>query len=100
MTPWGLDGSIELGYDGIVSAAEAVKIRKLPDWVLDAHRTRAAQEGVSLEEELRVVLTEAALKPKLEFADRAAALTAGLRAKYGTFSDSTELIREDREERG
>ncbi|MBL8220804.1 MAG: hypothetical protein JNL62_16350 [Bryobacterales bacterium] len=53
-----------------------------------------------MEEELRVVLTEAALKPKLEFADKAAALTAGLRAKYGTFSDSTELIREDREERG
>ena len=83
-----------------MSAAEAVKIRRLPDWVLDAHRARAEQEGVSLEEELRVVLTEAALKPKLEFAAKAAELTASLKAKYGTFSDSTELIREDREERG
>jgi plasmid stability protein len=83
-----------------MASTEAVKIRKLPDWVLDAHRARAAQEGVSLEEELRVVLTEAALKPKLEFAGKAAELTASLRAKYGTFSDSTDLIREEREERG
>jgi plasmid stability protein len=78
---------------------EAVKIRKLPDWVLEAHRARAAQEGVSLEEELRIVLTEAALKPKFEFAAKSAEFTAGLRAKYGTFSDSTDLIREDRQER-
>lgn len=53
-----------------------------------------------MEEELRVVLTEAALKPKLEFAAKAAELTASLKAKYGTFSDSTDLIREDREDRG
>lgn len=81
-------------------SSEAVKIRKLPEWVLDAHRARAAQEGVSLEEELRIVLTEAALKPKLDFAAKAAEWTAGLRAKYGTFSDSADLIREEREERG
>ena len=81
-------------------SVEAVKIRKLPDWVLEAPRSCASEGGISLEEELRTVLTEAALKPKLEFAAKAAEFTAGLRAKYGTFSDSTDSIREEREERG
>ena len=81
-------------------ALEAVKIRKLPTWVLEAHRARAEQTGVSLEEELRRLLTDAALKPQREFAAKAAAWNHTLKAKYGKFSDSTELIREEREERG
>lgn len=81
-------------------AVEAVKIRKLPDWVLDAHRNRAEKNGVSLEEELRNLLTDTALKPQKDFAAKAAAWNEALKAKYGKLSDSTELIREDREERG
>lgn len=81
-------------------SVEAVKIRKLPAWVLEAHRARAEQMGVSLEEELRRLLTEAALKPQREFAAKAAAWTESLKAKYGTFSDSAALIREERQERG
>ncbi|MCC6365422.1 MAG: hypothetical protein IT165_18060 [Bryobacterales bacterium] len=80
-------------------AVEAVKIRKLPDWVIDAHKSKAEQEGISLEEELRNLLTESALKPQRDFAAKAEAWNSQLKTRYGTLSDSTEIIREDREER-
>lgn len=83
-----------------MSPQEAVKIRKLPDWVIEAHKARAEKAGVSLEEELRRLLTESALRPQLEFAGKAAAWAAQLQARYGTFSDSTPLIRQDRDDRG
>ena len=83
-----------------MSTFEAVKIRKLPDWVMEAHRARAKKLGVSLEEELRRLLTDSALRPQAEFATKAAAWAATLEAKYGKFSDGTELIREARGERG
>lgn len=76
---------------------EAVKIRRLPNDVLDAHRTRAVESGVSLEEELRRVVIQSALKPKLDFAAKAAVFNAKLKARYGTLSDSTDLIRADRD---
>ena len=50
-----------------------VKIRKLPDWVVDTYRARAQAAGHSLEEELRSLLTEAALERQLA--------RAGLRRK-------------------
>ncbi len=77
-----------------------VKICRLDDWVVATHRDRAERAGRSLEEELRLLLTEAALRPQHEFAQRAAALREELRRQYGLFSDSAELIREDREARG
>lgn len=80
-------------------AVEAVKIRKLDPWILEAHRAKAEAEGISLEEELRRVVTEAALRPRNEFVAKAAKLHAELKAKYGEMSDSTEIIREEREER-
>jgi plasmid stability protein len=77
-----------------------VKIRMLPDWVVQAHRSRAEAVGRSLEEELRTLLTEAALAVQGEFSNEADTFREGLQAKYGTFADSTpELIR-DREQRG
>ncbi|MBI3683259.1 MAG: hypothetical protein HY235_23040 [Acidobacteria bacterium] len=79
---------------------QAVKIRKLPDWVLEAHRKRAEEAGVSLEEELRKLLTESALRPQREFAARVTAWNNELRRRYGQMSDSKELIRQDRDERG
>jgi plasmid stability protein len=77
-----------------------VKIRKLDDWVIETHRAIAAADGISLEEELRRVVTEAALKPQREFARKARAIQEELRAKYGVMPDSTSLIREDRDSRG
>jgi plasmid stability protein len=77
-----------------------VKIRKLEDWVVETHRALAEAAGRSLEEELRRVVTEAALKPQHDFARKVRALQESLREKYGTMPDSTPLIREDRDRRG
>lgn len=81
-------------------ATEAIKIRKLPPWVIDAHKAKAEQAGISLEEEMRRLLTDEALRPQKEWAKKAAAWQEALEKKYGKLSDSTELIRADREERG
>lgn len=77
-----------------------VKVRKLDDWVVEAIKARARRAGRSLEEELRRVITDTALKAQHEFADRSAAWRKAMRRKHGTFSDSTPLIREDRDTRG
>lgn len=77
-----------------------ITIRKLDDWVADHFRARARRAGRSLEEELRRELTEAALRVRREFAAESRNIRADLKNKYGVFSDSAELIREDREARG
>jgi plasmid stability protein len=77
-----------------------VKIRRLPEWVVAAFRTRAECSGRSLEEELRVLLTDAASRPRQERAAEMEAFRKMLRRKYGTLSDSTDGIRADREARG
>ena len=77
-----------------------VKIRKLDDWVVETHRTIAEQAGHSLEEELRRVVTEVALRPQQAFAAQIRVLQENLAKKYGVMPDSTPLIREDRDRRG
>ncbi|MGD0772268.1 MAG: hypothetical protein ABSC05_05535 [Candidatus Solibacter sp.] len=77
-----------------------VKIRKLPEPVVATFRLRAAAAGRSMEEELRLLLIEAASRPKRDLVAEAQAFREMLRQKYGTLSDSTEGIREDRESRG
>ena len=73
-----------------------VIIRKL-DAVIAAHKRRVAARGVSLEQQLRDVLAEAA-KPSRE------EIVADLRriramTPKGPRIDSTDLIREDRDSR-
>ncbi len=77
-----------------------IKIRRLEDWVLETHRQRAEAAGRSLEEELRRLVTEAAVAPQKAFAEDAAKFRRRLGKKYGELSDSTPHIREDRESRG
>ncbi|HSA82596.1 MAG TPA: hypothetical protein VLE23_17400 [Geminicoccaceae bacterium] len=72
-------------------------IRKLDDQVIAAHKGRAAARGVSLEQQLRDVLADAAEPSREEIiADlrRIRAMTP-----KGPRIDSTELIREDRDSR-
>lgn len=72
-----------------------VIVRKLDDETIGALKAKAALHGNSLEQELRGILTQAA-KPgpaeRLALADEIRAMTACKRA-----SDSTELVREDRD---
>jgi plasmid stability protein len=77
-----------------------VKIRKLEDWVVETHRSVAEKAGRSLEEELRRIVTEAALLPQKAFAHEVRGLQERLAEKYGVMPDSTPLIREDRDRRG
>jgi plasmid stability protein len=77
-----------------------VKIRKLPDWVVETHRVRAETAGRSLDEELRSLLTREALYVQREFQRDAEKLQGRLRAKYGRLSDSTPGIAADRRKRG
>jgi len=77
-----------------------VRVRKLDDWVVGWFRTQAKQHGRSLEGELREVLKEAALRRKREISSELRADLEQLEQKYGLFSDSAELIREDRDARG
>lgn len=77
-----------------------VKIRNLPDWVVDTYRARAKAAGHSLEEELRSLLMETALERQRALRRKAEKFRARLRAKYGRLSDSTSGIVEDREKRG
>ncbi|MEW6267725.1 MAG: hypothetical protein AB1689_00340 [Thermodesulfobacteriota bacterium] len=72
-----------------------VIIRNLDDQAVDRLKARARRKGVSLESELRAIVTDAARIDRSSFRERA----ARLRRKLGRrpVSDSTELIREDRD---
>jgi plasmid stability protein len=89
MTPWGHN-----------EAMADVKVRNLPDWVVASIRARAEHEGRSLEEELRVLITDDAKKRRQETIRELKAFQNKLRKKYGVLSDSTPGIREDRQARG
>jgi len=76
-----------------------VRIRNVDDWVVELHRKQAKLEGHSLEIELRQIITDAALAKKQALAEELRAGVKELRDKYGTFSDSAVLIREERDAR-
>jgi plasmid stability protein len=76
-----------------------VRIRNVDDWVVDSIRTRARAQGQSLEGSLRELLRQEAMRPKIELANTLRQMREELRKKHGTFSDSTALIREERDRR-
>lgn len=77
-----------------------IKVRKLDDWVVAVHRQLAEQSGDSLEHYFRQLLTSAAIETQHRFADSAEQRLKTLQDKYGVFSDSGELLRDERWERG
>lgn len=77
-----------------------VKIRKLSDWVVETLKIRARNAGRSLEEELRLVLTEAAMGSRHEAFDSASTFREELRQKYGELPDSAPDIRLERDRLG
>ena len=66
-----------------------VKVRRVPDWVIESFRSRATALGHSLEEELRSLLTEVARARRQEFVAEAGVFQESLRTRYGQLSDST-----------
>jgi plasmid stability protein len=77
-----------------------VKIRKLPDWVVAHHKRNAERVGRSLEEELRVLLTQDA-NARREFCLKQAAQTREkIRRRRGALPELVEIIRQERERLG
>jgi plasmid stability protein len=77
-----------------------VRIRNVDEWVVEWHRTQAKLDGKTLETELRQILTEAALAKKRAIADEMRASLDKFRSESRIFSDSSKIIREDRDRRG
>ena len=77
-----------------------VRIRSVERWVVESLSARARSKGNSLEGELRELLREEAMRSRRELGHELRRLRCELREKYGTFSDSAALIREERESRG
>lgn len=74
------------------------KVRNLDDGIAKALRTRARARGVSVEEEVRGLLAESVARKREAFARRAAASRAATRrARKHRASDSTALIRRERD---
>jgi plasmid stability protein len=72
-------------------------VRDVPQDVVEALKRRAAEHGRSAEAEHRIILDEALRPGRAGFWERAAALREETRGRIMT--DSTELIRQDRDER-
>lgn len=71
----------------------SVRVRNLDERVVAALKDRAKRNGNTLEAELRALLTDEAFRPRREMAKRAEQIRESIRAKVGTLSDSTPLIR-------
>jgi hypothetical protein len=77
-----------------------IRVRNLEPWVVEMLRDQAQRAGCSLEGFLRERLREEAMRKRLEWAEKLRVRREELFQKYGLFSDSAELIRQDRDERG
>jgi plasmid stability protein len=72
-----------------------VLVRKLPDSVVELLRARAATAGRSLEQELRLILIEAAQPARTRLKDVASGLRGQLAAERSV--DTLDLLRAGRE---
>lgn len=72
-------------------------VRDVPLDVVEALKRRAAEHGRSAEAEHRAILEETLRPGRAGFWERAAALRAEIRGR--TLTNSTDLIRRDRDER-
>src|SRR6201987_6212568 len=73
-------------------------VRDVPQDVVEALKQRAAEHGRSAEAEHRIILEEALRPGRVGFWERAAKLREETRGRV--LNDSTDLIRQDRDERG
>ena len=71
-----------------------VVIRNIDEEAMRCLKSRAARKGVSLERELRAILTAAAHADRTGFRERATAFRRRLAGRR--HSDSTKLVREGR----
>ena len=77
-----------------------LKVRQLDERVANALKTRASNRGVSLEQEVRSILSASVTASRKAFRRRAAALRATVTRKGRAAADSARVIRKDRDARG
>lgn len=77
-----------------------VKIRNIDDKVHEAYRQMADASGISLEEQIRRVLSEHLKQERAEMTRTLLTDLERMREKYGLMPDSTPGVREDRDRRG
>jgi len=90
----GIGEVISSRYHHREDAMAQVVIRNIDDDAIRRLKSRAARKGVSLERELRTIVTEAARADRTGFGERAAAFRRKLTGRR--HSDSTALIRRGR----
>lgn len=73
-----------------------ILVRNLPDDVVDALKRRARRHNRPLQQEVSDILVRAALQPEVDIARKAAEIRKKLAGKGIEFSDSADLLREDR----
>ncbi len=73
-----------------------VLIRDVPDDVVNELKEIARMHKRPLQQELREILVRTAGQPYCDVGRRAAEIRHKLSAKHRTFTDSAELLREDR----
>jgi len=73
-----------------------VLIRDIPDEVIKELKQRAKTRNRPLQQELREILVKTSRQPYEDIAQRAAEIRLKLMGKHRTFTDSAELLREDR----
>jgi antitoxin FitA len=73
-----------------------VLIRDIPDEVIKELKQRAKSRNRPLQQELREILVTTAHQPYEDIVQRAAEIRLKLTEKHRAFTDSAELLREDR----
>ncbi len=73
-----------------------VLIRDVPDDVVNELKKMAKQHNRPLQQELREILVRSASQPYRDVARQAAEIRQRLADKHRAFTDSAELLREDR----
>jgi plasmid stability protein len=76
-----------------------LRVRNLPEDIKLMLKEQVSRQGQNLEMYLREVLSEQALRGRREWADRLKAQRDDFHEKYGLFSDSALMIREERDSR-
>ncbi|BBK45110.1 hypothetical protein STVA_51300 [Allostella vacuolata] len=76
-----------------------IKVRNLDDAIADSLRARARSHGVSLEQEVREILTASVAVRRDALVDRCRAILA-LQKPGAPENDSVRIIREEREAMG
>ena len=73
-----------------------VLIRDIPDEIVNDLKQMAKLHNRPLQQELREILVRTASQPYLDIVSQATEIRLKLIAKHQSFTDSVELLREDR----